>query len=251
MNKIAFLLITLFITISFQSCKKDSGPSQPQQKTYLLKSIIMGGSATEKFEYDDRSRMKTWTLFDGDQYRFAYDTQDRLAEVQIYEEHRDLVIYVLTYTYEANNVHMTKKYDYQNTHTVLKQTYELSNDRVVKISFDDDGRYYTKLGYDGAGNVISVIDVNEKDHTTSESKFEYDNKKGAFSMLRKGNIYYFLDSFSPRAGFTNNIVKSIVPDQSVYFSITYQYNEDGFPISGVTKYRDYNDENFTYEYIVK
>ncbi|MFD0765248.1 hypothetical protein ACFQZI_10330 [Mucilaginibacter lutimaris] len=250
MKKISFLLILLLAILSFQSCTKDSIPAIPKTKTYLLKQIITDNRISETFTYDEKNRLKTWLIPEVFEYRFVYDAQDRLTEVQTYDIHVSLVTYVSRYTYEANKIHITKKYDYQDTHTITKQTYELSNNKIVKKTYDDDPVYSYEYKYDSKGNLISSKEINKNNQSqNSETVFVYDDKKDPFSMVKGSNPFFF--GPDGRSSGPNNLVESRTIGQEPYAHFTFQYNEDNLPVSMVADYRDFDDSNVTYEYIIK
>ena len=240
----------LFLVLIVSSCKKDSTPDSHKTKTYLLKQITTDNRISETFDYDDKNRMKTWLVPEVFEYRFAYDAQDRLSEVQIYDLHTLQVTYVLTYTYVSNKIFITKKYDYQNTHTITKQTYELSDNKIVKKTYDDDPAYYWEYKYDSKGNLISSKEINKNSQgQNQETVFVYDDKKEPFSMITGTNPFFF--GPDGRSSGLNNLLESRTIGQEPYAHFTFQYNEDDFPISMVADYRDYDDSKFTYEYVIK
>ncbi|WP_147321939.1 class I SAM-dependent methyltransferase [Mucilaginibacter conchicola] len=254
MIKITRLLMLLWIALCLNACKKDSTPAEPAQKTYLLKSITVDGHVDESFEYDSKGLIKTWSL-DNFEYSFTYDAEDRLKEVKLYELSKSASTCKWVYSYSSNKILLTKYYDYQDTHSVSKQTFELTGNKITKAFFDEDASYYYSYKYDNAWNIILTKSVDEKNHSSTEDKITYDDKKGAFSMMKGYNIFFFLGSLAPKAGYTNNIIEKAVVGQEVYEHTTYQYNADGFPISGTTNYRDFDgshyDVKFTYDYIIK
>jgi YD repeat-containing protein len=274
MNKISTCFLLLLLIVSAQSCKKDAAKpadpiksvDDPKGKIYLIERIVehpaTGSDRIHEFNYDDKNRMisvKFTGAYDYDlpfgfydhhtdglvtggyEYKYTYDTADRLTGTKIYDV-KNALWYTFEYEYSANQIKVSRT-NLKSTHTDI-YTYILKNGQIVQSKYWDDDYIYVYT-HDSRVNITQAKSL---DNTAfvGEANYTYDDKKSPFSMVKSPSIHLLMPAVTPLYSAINNITSV-----DSYSQVTYKYNDEGFPASAVVQYSFYPQANINYEYKVK
>jgi hypothetical protein len=239
-----YTILLLIALITNQSCKKDN-PAKTDSgspKIYLLSKIIKhysNSDETESFTYDDKDRMITRVLGNFT-YKYFYDNNDRLNKIELDVLPQGLLL-TYTYKYDINLITETRTPASGGDPQVY--SFDIDNGNVVRIHLYGDT--FIQYIFDSKGNIVKYQNVLKNGQIIPESSFTYDNKKSPFSMVKGYNRHFTMNGFDPYYSLVNNMLNY------GYYTITYKYNDDGFPISGARTNNGVTDLNLEYKYIVK
>jgi len=225
MKRILTLLIITLAVICVQSCKKNDPVSINTGKIYLLKTIRQDGKISTVLEYDNKNRLIELTYSSGYDFKYTYDSNDRLVQSKEYFGENDPILHLTeNFTYSSNKITVTT---ISNTSgSVSKVFYDQSNGRITKLYFEVNPTSF-EYEYDNKGNIVKVVPKNAGPNNSNEILvYKYDDNKSPFSMIKGLNLNFYL-TFSgghPGYGVVNNILTL-----ENYYENNYKYNADGFP----------------------
>lgn len=242
MNKLYAFLLLCAIVVN-PACKKGTtqGPVKTT-KTYLLSTVIRHyntGDETESFIYDDKNRVATRVLVNTT-YKYFYDSSDRLTRIEISVIPRGLVV---SYDYKYEGTTITETHTSADGSASGGYVFDTSNGKITKIHFID--KSFILYTFDSRGNIIRYQQGTKPGDMFDIGNLTYDEKKAPLSMAKGSNYQIAMSGFDPYYGLVNNILSD------AFHTYTYQYNEDGFPVSGTRKRGGEPDVKFELHYLIK
>jgi hypothetical protein len=194
MTRAAALLLAV-ASITFTSCKKDKGNSNPVEQTRKLSRIEENGQTTATFTYNTDATLKTLLIdfgpFGSTAFEFTYNAQKKISQVVSSEG------FTSKYSYEGGNLVWIENYEdgekigendfqYENgkvkSNTVLTPYPDGNGNVVYKPTFRTIYTYYA------SGNVqkIStyVLGANNQLELDHEYVYQqYDGKKNPLAVM--------------------------------------------------------------------
>ena len=196
---------------------------------------------------------KTYVDYSVDETReYSYDSENRLTHIKrIVVDNPPITLSEMTYQ-KPNEVrieHNSGSIDIFVYHNNI-----LSN---IGRVFDFGGSEET-LSYDANNNIIEIALTDNVGIKNTNRNYSYDDKINPLYPYFNENPYNFFGEnnfqvhychlfFSPNNS-TSEIVTSWHPDNAYTITKTFQYNQEGYPISAVVKKNDVLFKEFTYEY---
>jgi len=210
-------------------------------------------------EVNEKVKLLTREVRDGEYITYEYDAQDRLTKRSFYWGNGELVesftlIYddndLLSFVYDYSERDSQTIYDFiinGNTITIPGDadtescTIDLNADGYPAKFENESGSFIINYEYQG-GNLtkMSSIEKGEGDSHQRSWEFRYDNKISPFYHCKtpKWFIFYLLEEL----GSQNNVIEQTVPDANGKGEYTYEFDSDGYPTKQTKKYRDDYEE---------
>ena len=261
MKSLKILLILTFVSLFATSCSKDNDEQviEPKAPVYLLSKITYSATQNTKYFYDENNKLinEESTNNNGSVFRktFKYNNSGKIIEnLQVPTTGNSTAIEKLTYLYDSQNrlierklftattsapdefaLDYTEIYSYNATNIEYKYKDGNSTFATNRVIFDLDpsGNFITATGY---RNLTALDQVGILDY---KSTSEYDNKKNPLQNLPEE--YVFLEKTK------NNRIKSTTPQfNPSVATITYEYNQDGYPTKSIS-----GNRTTTFEYNIK
>ena len=254
-----FLKLTiLFIIIT--SCSKDDDEQVQTPKTpvYLISKITYSATSNTKYFYDENNKLinEESSNNSGSVFRttFQYNDKGKIIEnLKVPIAGNATAVEKLTYSYDSQNRFIHRKlfaatttspdefaldntetfaYNATNIEYKIKDGNSTFVTRRVIFDLDSSGNFLTATGY---RNLTAIDQVGVLDY---KSTIEYDDKKNPLQNLP--NEYVFLEKTK------NNRTKSTTPQfNPSVATITYEYNQDGYPTKSIS-----GNRTITFEYII-
>ncbi len=228
-------------------CKKDHQNS----KVYLLRQQITDDREdgapidTTNYTYDGQNRLTLVTDGTGSNKRtftVAYDSQNRVSTARKLDGSGNLVVQY-DFIYKGDTV----GYHFFGPPSESDTSYFTFNSKhqVTQLTSNHSG--YETYEYDNKGNVALTESYGSdgSNGLADAGAYQYDNMKNPFSGTSPNNFFlmYIVLVDNPSTLINNATDKNGFPT-------TYTYNQDGFPISGITN-TYYTQIYFYYNYTVK
>jgi len=243
-------------------CKKNNGTTPAPVYLPGVIKVTANGVVTDStvYKYDDQNRLieRLDAPNLNSDYKFTYDANDRLTEIDVYWSGTSSEKRIYTY---GTGVVTEQVSGYRNgilagTETI---TYTLNPvQKVTRMDISPSGEHdvYT---YDAGGNVATFDQYSGNNPSVPGNAFvySYDIQKNPFLNV-KGDISVFDPAFSS----ANNIIKltqttTNPANTNVHYvyntTSTYAYNADGYPTSRTDIITGTTDPHIavTYTYIIK
>ena len=247
MNKIIRLLI-LLVTVSMFSClKKKDAPIAPVAKTCKVSKTTLNGDVTSVSVLDGNNRYSEFKLYKtsgelDEVYKYEYNSSGQTTKVSF--EKKGEVYEYYTYEYDNNKLSVCHYFKIDISKNAIpyanyKYTYKSGNISKLECFNPSDTTPYNTYNYttDGIGNVLT------EDGKNSHNIYSfYDNKINPI----KGQLFGIPQ---PTYFCPNNYTKMTF-DKDIY-SLTYEYNSEGYPIKMTMLNPDNTTDIYTYEYTCK
>lgn len=228
------------------------------QKEYTVTVSVRG-------EVGSGSRLETYTLADlyGENSVSTYSYNEANFVSEISKEVDDWgEISTIVYTFEYNDKNQVVSRNIEDSNEETVYTYEDGKIVQAVTSVDGTAMYTYDYTYNEAGDLVSEQRTNHDDDTVDEITFVIENGN-VVKEIRYGEEYVatYDDQNNPfinlypaayaainvgiQAVNTNNPVSGTMADDT----ISYEYNEDGYPVSASYTYFDHLatvDKTFTY-----
>jgi hypothetical protein len=249
MKNLTYPVLILFVVL-FSSCDEENTATDTIKLAYYIESYDMNDVGFEpslqvEYKYDNSGKLAQYTVF-------AYNSGSGATEEQRYftfSYSGENLATIKGFLPRANSPYVEYSYAYLPNKEVLKITQNdhasgitsdvtlaYADDGTVKASyvFSNGGSFQYEFDY-GTGNILT-------DKTTrgselcSEGEYTYDTQKNPFNSL--GYVDYLLTNVSLNNKVTESVsyvgcaFPTLIPE-----SYTYEYDEEGYPISATTFYK--------------
>ena len=243
--------------VLFGCGKDDDDGGSDNGVVKLLEIITYSDGDFDKYEYDAQNRITKISWYDKkgaakprDTRTFTYNGDD-LVKVERSEEDGQ---YESTYEFakNGNKVTITWKDKNQPNDASISTVDLNSNGYPAKYSSSED-YYWREDIYEYQGSNLTKISYSSEEtyggetHTYSgESYYKYDNKNSP-SISCKTPKWYLIWYWEEDFGSQNNVTEVTWKNDSDKKTLTYVYDDDGYPTKCTIKYSD-DDKLYTREY---
>ncbi len=254
-----FLTLTILFIIITSCSKDDKVVQEPKTPIYLLSKITYSATQNTAYFYDENNKLINEESLNNNgsvfKTTFQYNNNGKLIEnLKVPTAGNNISIEKQTYSYDSQNRLIQRKlftatttapdeFALDNTETFgynatnIEYKYKNGNStfatRRVIFELDQSGNIVIATGY---RNLTTLDQVGILDY---KSTIEYDDKKNPLQNLP--DEYVFLEKTK------NNRIKSTTPQfNPSVVTLTYEYNQDGYPIKSIS-----GNRTTTFEYITK
>ncbi len=237
------LLLFLLLSLLLVSCKKekkeDKQPPQPAKVTLVSKNTHTekGSIYTINYTYDSKHRLINKHYSTGLNNEYTYDATGNVIKFKEYHDEsvgdRDSTVYTFVYQNGLPKTGVESKIYKGKAFSTGEITYEVSNNRVTKITLKiNKFEFYYSVTYDAAGNMETI--KSPIGYGVSTGTYSYSDKKNPFYNSRPKFLVWVLqlDFYSP-----NNVKSTEYVDErgSSKTEHTTTFDANGFPTSDLVK----------------
>jgi hypothetical protein len=225
MKKIVCLLSITFLML--QSCSSGDGSGNSSQGV-LLKKVLGADGSFCNYSYNGNKLLKmTWN--DGTSRVISY-TGNLITRSEIRDANNTFNGEFDTMSY--SNGQLIQYKNYYNNILLFKDDFNYNVDgsrTITEMAYNDitgiyQGTSFSKQYFDSVGNIIKIEHLNSTNVITSTEIYLYDTMNNPMK-----NITGWTNGPWGSTGLVNNLINNT----SIGYTYSYQYNNQGYPISQV------------------
>ncbi|MEP2238225.1 MAG: hypothetical protein ABJI22_07675 [Maribacter sp.] len=252
------LFISILSLLMLFSCSTNSENEilndSSADNVLLIKQIVnTNGPQIDDFNYDG-DKLHSIVDENGNEYIFSYNN-NFINKVEYFNGSNSVLVSRNELFYTSNRLSLLKKYSNNELQKIIN--YEYNTDGSILLIRDDYDNGNTivassqlKVILDQNGNPIKTI-VLVDNIEISNTTFIYDTLKTPFNDIIGFDALLLTDIFGEwKTG--NNLLQSTTVTESsqaeTIFTASYQYNSQGYPISGILTYESGTIDENLYSY---
>jgi len=237
MKKILYLISITFLLLQSCSSEDNSSDNSPSQGV-LVKNVLYSDGSYENYSYNGNKLLKVaWE--NGSSRVFTY-TGNLITRTEIRDANNTFNGEFDTMSYYNGQLIQVK--NYYNNILICKDdiTYNSDGTRTITemaynyITGIYEGTSFIKQYFDSVGNIIKIEYINSTNVITTRYTYLYDTMNNPVKNIT--GITEYIYGLGTDGGLVNNLIKStrtfISGGFTVVTNYSYQYNEQGYPISG-------------------
>ncbi len=237
--------ITLFM---MASCTSETTPvNNPDNQMMLVKQMIVTdsyGTYTGEYTYEG-NKITNITYSDNEYQNFTYNN-DLLVKVETYED--GILSDSEIFEYDENNKLTTYLFLHYDMERGDKKIFTYNTDGTVSYE-DFTGDLETQTQLNSTGNfTIDNNNITEHIQTFSLNSttftYTFDDKNSPSKNVFAGDIFNMVYA----EGGNNNIISCETANENESYTVTYTYNDNGYPTESVETYNDGSSSTIQYFY---
>ena len=242
MKNLLFIFSLSFLILFSCSTNSENEDDSSTNDIFLIKQIVnTNGPEIVDFSYDG-GKLLSITDEKGDKYVFSY-TNNLINKIEYFPASNNYPTSRDELFYTSNKLTLLKSYSSNELQEITN--YEYNSDGSILLTFNDYNNGNTivassklKVILDSSGNPIKTIGL-EDDIETSNTTASYDTKKTPFNNIIGFDALLLTGIFGEWKTGNNLIEITTISEASqivTTFKASYQYNSEGYPISGTLTY---------------